>query len=172
MRTLKLIGSVVILMLILPVALLLRLFGWRPNGDSGIQSLFQREPRGYAIVSGNESDVEPFPYVYVKEDGTARELHESEREYLRTPFFGADGARPYVKWRYTQKDGWGEVKGFLRRTKVPRRVQIASAPLDDTLSGSTKDKLIQFMREKGYEIKESSDGSFTATPSKMFRTDL
>ena len=36
MRTLKLIGSVVILMLILPVALLLRLFGWRPNGDSDI----------------------------------------------------------------------------------------------------------------------------------------
>jgi biotin operon repressor len=36
----------------------------------------------------------------------------------------------------------------------------------------TRDKHIQFLREKGLNITENGDGSFTAAKPRMFRTDL
>ena len=45
--------------------------------------------------------------LYVEVDGTARELHADERAYLETDFEGGDGARPYVKSKYEQRDGSG-----------------------------------------------------------------
>jgi hypothetical protein len=36
---------------------------------------------------------DPYPYVYVNADGTARELHASEQKYLEAEFKGGDGAR-------------------------------------------------------------------------------
>jgi hypothetical protein len=172
MRTLKHMYYLVVLMLLIPAVLILRLFGWRPAGDTGIQTLFQREPKGTAIVSGEDTDTEPCPYVYINADGSARELHRSEREYLEIPFHGADGGRPYVKWRYLQKNGWGEIKGFLRRTKVPKTDPIGPAPVEDPQCVMTRDKHIQFLREKGLNITENGDGSFTAAKPRMFRTDL
>ena len=144
MSTLKQMYYLVVLMLLLPAVLILRFFGWRPVGDTGIQTLFLREPRGFAIVSGEVTDTESYPYVYINANGIARELHRSERDYLQTPFIGADGARPYVKWRYMQKNGWGELTGFLKRTKVPRRVEIGPAPVDDPLSGSPETSTSSF----------------------------
>jgi hypothetical protein len=88
MRTLKMIGGFLLILLAIGVGLVLRLFGWRPDGDSGIQTLFQRVPRGSAVVSGAEADTEPYPYIYVNPDGNARELLPSEREYLETRFLG------------------------------------------------------------------------------------
>ena len=35
-------------------------------------------------------------------EGGARELHSEERDYLETRFHPTDGARPYVKRRYSQ----------------------------------------------------------------------
>jgi hypothetical protein len=49
----------------------------------------------------------PYPYVYVNADGTARELHANEQKYLETDFKGGDGAAPYVKSSYQERDGWG-----------------------------------------------------------------
>jgi hypothetical protein len=172
MRTLKQIYYLVLLILLLAVVPILRLFGWRPKGETGIQTLFGKEPTGFAIVSGQETETEPYPYIYINADGSARELHSSEREYLQMPFLGADGARPYVKWRYMQKNGWGELTGFLKRTKVPRRVRIGPGRVDDPLIGSARGKQVQFLREKGFDISENNDGSYTATKSKMFRTEL
>lgn len=65
-----------------------------------------------------------------------------------------------------------EIKGFLRRTNVPKRILIGPVPVEDPSSGMTRDKHIQVLREKGLEITENGDGSFTAAKSKMFRTDL
>jgi len=42
---------------------------------------------------------EPYRYVHVEADGSARELHPSERRYLETEFKGGDGAAPYIKAR-------------------------------------------------------------------------
>jgi preprotein translocase subunit SecD len=36
----------------------------------------------------------PHPYVYVNAEGTARELHANERQYLETEFRPGDGAQP------------------------------------------------------------------------------
>jgi uncharacterized membrane protein YukC len=35
-----------------------------------------------------------FEYIFVEDDGTARELDSNEREYLERNFHPADGARP------------------------------------------------------------------------------
>jgi hypothetical protein len=59
--------------------------------------------RLYAVVDRDEALVEPYPYIHVEKDGTARELHASEREYLETPFLFGDGGRPYVKSSYEER---------------------------------------------------------------------
>jgi hypothetical protein len=171
MKTLMQIFLVVFVILLLPFFLMLRLFGWRPQRKGTIRSLFPSKPEGFAIVSPEQSDRQPYPYVQVNNDGSARELHKSEREYLETPFFGADGARPYVKWRYTQKNGWGELGGFLKRTKLPKRVHIAPAPVEEPKQ-DVKGETIRRAREMGYDIIENANGSTTMVPSKMFRSDL
>jgi hypothetical protein len=37
-----------------------------------------------------------YSYVYANADGTARELHPNERNYLETEFLLGDGAAPHV----------------------------------------------------------------------------
>lgn len=171
MKTLMQIFLVVVVILLLPFFLILRLFGWRPQGQNTIRSLFPGKPEGFAIVSPEQSDRRPYPYVQVDNDGSARELHKAEREYLETPFLGADGARPYVKWRYNQKNGWGELGGFLKRTKLPKRVHIAPAPVEEPKQ-DVKGETIRRAREMGYDIIENANGTTTMLPSKMFRSDL
>jgi hypothetical protein len=53
-----------------------------------------------------------YPYVYIKPDGTARELHASERAYLETEFKGGDGAMPSIKDSYEERNGWGEIRAI------------------------------------------------------------
>ena len=52
-------------------------------------------------------------------DGTARELHASERQYLETEFRGGDGAMPYIKNSYSERDGWSEISSYLKRSELP-----------------------------------------------------
>lgn len=42
-------------------------------------------------------------YVYIEDDGSVRELAADEIEYLDTEFLPNDGARPYVKGRYSDR---------------------------------------------------------------------
>ncbi len=70
----------------------------------------------------------PYPYVYVNADGTARELHGSERRYLETPFKGGDGAAPYVKSNYDERNGWDELAGYLERSRLPSEIAVGDAP--------------------------------------------
>lgn len=53
--------------------------------------------------------MEPYPYIYVNSDGTARKLHAGERGYLETEFKGGDGAMPSIKDSYEERNGWGEI---------------------------------------------------------------
>lgn len=119
-----------------------------------------RRPLG-AIVNRDQSNAGPYPYVYVNADGTARELHPGERNFLETPFHPADGGRPYVKDSYSQKNGWGEVAGFLRRSKLPLGTPIFAAPEENPCKPATKEDQIQFLRAKGMEVTENSNRSFT-----------
>jgi hypothetical protein len=104
----------------------------------------------------------PYPYIYVNADGTARELHASERQYLETEFRPGDGAAPYIKGSYSTRNGWGELRGYLMRSKLPYGVQIHDAPAEDpTRALSTKEQQIEWFRSKGLEVVENRDGSFT-----------
>jgi len=85
------------------------------------------QPRSGAFTSNccsSEKNDDPYPYIYVNTDGSARELRASERKYLETTFRPTDSGRPYVKSRYEQKNGWGEIRGFLLRSALPAEVRM------------------------------------------------
>lgn len=69
-----------------------------------------------------------FKYVYIEEDGTARELNADEREYLTMEFSPGDGGRPYIKWDYDQKTPDGRIIGYLQRRLLPKNVAVKPAP--------------------------------------------
>jgi hypothetical protein len=123
--------------------------------------LISRRPKGPSLVVVNRKQAarDPYPYLYVNADGSARELHPNERKYLETPFQGGDGARPYEKRSYSQKDGWGELAGFLKRSKLPPGSPVGPAPEQEPRMPLTKADHIQFLRAKGMEVVENSDGS-------------
>jgi hypothetical protein len=115
----------------------------------------------FAVVPQDKAKSIPYPIVFVEDDGTVRELHQSERAYLETPFDPTDGARPFVKSSYKKKDGWGSTEGFCLRSKIPSNISIGEAPLEDP-SENTKErflaKQIKFAKENGFEIIEEADG--------------
>ncbi len=84
-----------------------------------------------AIFSETEARSVPYPYVYVNNDGTVRELHKSERADLETPFHPFDSGQPYIKSSYQKKDGRGRVCGFCRRSYIPSNIKILDAPTED-----------------------------------------
>jgi hypothetical protein len=67
-------------------------------------------------------------FVRVNPDGSIRELTQDEKDYLNTDFHGTDGARPYVKSRYDDRDGWGSIGGFLDRERVPQNIEVMPTP--------------------------------------------
>ncbi len=107
------------------------------------------------------SAASPYPYVYVNADGTARELHADERQYLETEFTGGDGAMPYIKSSYEARDGWGEISGYLKRSQLPPGTPIADAPAENPNRPMNREESIAWLRAKGVEVVENSDGSYT-----------
>ena len=134
-----------------------------------LRKLCTRRPvqlSGYAVVKKGRSGVDPYPYVYVNVDGSARELHPDECDYLETPFPGGDGARPYVKGSYSQRNGWGEISGFLKRSELPSEIVTQAAPPENPSKPLTRSDHIQFLRDKGLVVTENPDGTFTAQKPK------
>ena len=66
--------------------------------------------------------------VYVNDDGSVRELTETDKKYVDTEFLPLDGARPYIKSHYSQRTALGEIRGYLPRAEVPDGVRIGPAP--------------------------------------------
>ena len=69
-----------------------------------------------------------FEFIFVNDDGSARELDADEHDYLNTKFHPADGARPYIKFRYESLTPDGRISGYLRRRQLPARIKIDGAP--------------------------------------------
>jgi len=106
--------------------------------------------------------MQPYPYVYVEADGTARELHAAERGYLETEFKGGDGAMPSIKDSYDERNGWGEIRGYLKRAALPAGMAVADAPAEDPRQLLiTREDYVAWLRGKGVEVTENSDGSLT-----------
>lgn len=70
---------------------------------------------------------DPARYVWVDDDGSARELTRDEAEYLGTKFLPGDGARPYVKSRYDARTPDGRLSGFLERSALPPHLSVRAA---------------------------------------------
>jgi hypothetical protein len=75
-----------------------------------------------------------FRYIYVNDDGSARELTDDEQDYINTKFEGGDGARPYIKSHYYSLTPDKKMKGFLWRRHLPRKITIESAPKGDSVT--------------------------------------
>jgi hypothetical protein len=88
---------------------------------------------------------ENYAYVYVNADGTARELHADERQYLETEFLPGDGAAPSVKDSYAELNGWGEIRGYLERSKLPKDTPIQEAPKQDPRRLMNETELVEWL---------------------------
>lgn len=94
--------------------------------DSSDPDLFQ-----FAVVPPENANDDPYPIVLVTEEGTVQELEEGDRRYMEEFFHPADGARPYVKSCYDEKNGWGNLRGFLQRTAVPKHISVSPEPCEE-----------------------------------------
>ena len=114
-----------------------------------------------------------YPYISVDVDGAARELTAQEREYLETEFEGADGGRPYIKSTYEQRNGWGDLAGYLLRRDLPTGTRVRAAPIEAPRTVTHLEALRTVLREHGYMVAESDDGTLTAsrTGEKTFKID-
>ena len=82
----------------------------------------------FSVVSKEESQQDPYPYVLVADDGSYCELEIEDKEYLQQEFSGGDGARPYVKSRYWSKTPDGKLGGYLNRKKLPKSLVVGKIP--------------------------------------------
>ena len=71
-------------------------------------------------------------YVYIDEDGSARELTPDEEIYLSTEFQPGDGAAPYIKGHYKQRNALGSPRGFLARRDLPKHIIVRPAGSGDS----------------------------------------
>ena len=120
----------------------------------------------YVVVDTAASSLEPYPYVFVEDDGSVRELHLEERKYLETPFSPFDGGRPYIKEDYESRDGWKSIKGFCPRAKIPDGMHIAAAPDKNPNPNLSKAEIGKLLQEKEFEITKLSGGTVKAKHSK------
>ena len=71
----------------------------------------------FAIISSQEAKIEPY-----------RELSIEDKQYLEEKFDPTDSNRPYVKSGYHSKTPEGKMRGFLRRTKLPKGLVLGELP--------------------------------------------
>jgi hypothetical protein len=103
--------------------------------------------------------------IFIENDGTARELTVADKKYVDTAFSPFDGARPYVKQSYEQRNGWGEPRGYLPRDLVPAGIPIDPAPAD-TFDPQTPEAVAKSMVEtaRKYRPAEADKLRFKMPP--------
>ena len=65
-----------------------------------------------------------YRYIFVEDDGSAREITINERHFFEIELSPFDGSRPYVKIRYESLNGYGGLSGFLPRRQLPKGIPI------------------------------------------------
>jgi len=108
-----------------------------------------------------------YKYVYVEDDGSAREIASDEKEHLETKYHPADGASPYIKLRYESLNGWGNLAGYLPRRQLPKNIMIAQAPSKQFVDkNKMREAMIDEHKKAGDTLIENPDGSFTIELNK------
>lgn len=69
-----------------------------------------------------------FDYVYIDNEGNARELNATEQESVMTALFPNEDADQFIKSRYESLTRDGRLCGYLRRRQLPHGVPVAPAP--------------------------------------------
>jgi hypothetical protein len=67
--------------------------------------------------------------VWINVDGSARDLTDAEKRPVDADFSPFDGARPYIKSTYQQRNGWGELSGYLPQQQTAESVAMAISEL-------------------------------------------
>jgi hypothetical protein len=107
-----------------------------------------------------------FKFVYVNQDGSARELSPAEQAYLSEEFSGGDGGRPYIKSSYRSRDGWGSISGFIERRYVPARITILPVHPDyDDREKKLGFDALDSNRAAGDIVETRADGSVAYIPN-------
>jgi len=130
------------------------------------QKLLGRDKK---VIPSSPTNTE-FPFVYVNQDGSARELSPNEQTYLSTEFRGDDSGRPYIKATYKSSDGWGSQSGFIERRRVPKHIQIdpVNPNYDEAVKELDKNPLksiLEGQRAAGDIFTTNADGSVTSKPN-------
>ena len=132
--------------LVLCVGLLLLRRRRRKNPFTTRSGAMANPPKMAAVADANA-------LVYVNEDGSVRELTEAERTFVETDFSPLDGARPYIKSRYADRNGWGRIEGYLPRAEIPHGVSIRPAPPQNAVpqrsAQAVADSLSELIRQHG-----------------------
>lgn len=92
----------------------------------------------------------PFEYVFVGPAGEVRELSILEKLDLRTRYGFGDGARPFIKRTYSEKNGWGNLRGYCRRNLIPAHIEIKN-PVFNIPPAEIRKK-IKTITQMGYEV--------------------
>lgn len=122
----------------------------------------------YRPRRGSESG---FKFVYVNQDGTARELSPGEREYVSAEYSGGDSGRPYIKSSFESVDGWGSQSGFIPRRRVPTEIRILPIHPDfDAREKALGDDILASFRAAGDIVETREDGSVVCTPNPQLST--
>ncbi len=101
-----------------------------------------------------------YPYVYVNEDGSVRELHQIERDDLQIDYSPGDGNRPYIKPTYDSRSAMGFLRGFCPRDRIPPQIKIAPAPIEAPNQYMTEEEGEVFMKKflNNFEEVREPDG--------------
>lgn len=122
---------------------------------------------GLKFLGRSKRPEEPgFKYVYVGDDGLARELSPKEQANLCKRFLPGDGGAPYIKNHYKSVDGWGGLAGYLERRKLPLKITIFPVnPEIDSIEFDTKDYLMRMSVAAGDTVTKTEDGSPLFSPA-------
>jgi len=71
-----------------------------------------------------------FPFVYIEENGDARELDIYEKKYLNKTYKSFDSGRPYIKPYYKSTSNDGKLSGYLLRQKLPLGIIVKGSDLN------------------------------------------
>jgi hypothetical protein len=71
-----------------------------------------------------------FDYVYVDDNGNARELNAAEEEYVTTALFPDEDADQYIKPQYESVTPDGRRGGYLRRRQLPQQIRVGPSAAD------------------------------------------
>jgi hypothetical protein len=124
----------------------------------------------FAMVSPEQAKLPEYPYVFVTEEGAVHELDDEDRSYLETPFHPGDGARPWIKWQYLARNGWGDLRGFCARSAIPPGIPIIQEPIFREPPKSTIDTIRELASRTGDTVVENPDGTIVVKPAPVMQS--